>query len=98
MSHIRIEEEGDICGPKTRVFFIASDGMETDISEVCTAVRYEGKIGEANRATLELIKVRTSVREPLVEVVVRDFKRKRFWRFWREINVTTMGQRWRLYR
>lgn len=97
MSHIRIEETGDIAGPRTRIFFIASDGTETDISSVTTSVAYSGKVGEANKATLDLICVRGDVTTPLVEVVLREFKPKR--RRWRRrlADVTHMGTRCREY-
>ncbi len=99
-SHIRIEEAGDVAGRMTRVIFVAKDGTETDISEVTTAVSYSGKVGELNRATVELIKVHGSIRSPLVDVVVRDMKVRR-WRRWTRRylhrDVTTLGKKTREY-
>lgn len=86
-----------VAGPKTRVFFVASDGTETDISACVTGVAVELQVGKPNRARLECIKVVGTVQAELVDVTVRELRvRRPGWRR-RLREVSSFGQRVRTY-
>lgn len=88
MNTIRIVA-GGVFGHQTRVIFTDSEGEETDISNVCKAVSFDIRVGEINRATVELVKVEGEVEAELVDLVVERVK-PRWWRH-RLRDVTALG-------
>lgn len=96
MNTVRIETDG-LVGRQARVFFQPDDGEEVDISSVCTGVRVDIRVDDANTAVLELIKVDGLLHAELVDVVVKHVrpKRQRFWRRLSVHDVTTAGDRFR---
>jgi hypothetical protein len=85
---IRIESRGDIA-MDDRIFYITDTGEEVDISNCITGYEISGEVGEARRATLNVILVQGHVTAELKEIVARHVKPKRRWR--RLIDVTRIG-------
>ena len=85
---LRIEADG-VIGWKTRVFYLEKDAdgneVTTDISDAVSAVDVQIRVGEINRARLEMVRVGGHIHAELVEVVVRDLARRkrRWWLRWR---------------
>jgi len=104
---VRVKTGGMIFGYGDRarvevVRHIEKDGRfeeeVTDISDFVQGMEFpRTKVGELSRVRLDLISVSVESEALLQEVVLRDFPRKRFSRLRRLIDVTTVGQRSRVY-
>lgn len=91
MASVRIENDS-VMAHFTRVVHIADDGTETDISSVCQDIKLHLHVGDANRATVQLIKVQADVLSELSEVAVKELRRAKVPWLRRIRDVTTFNR------
>lgn len=96
MSHIRIENDG-MFGHTGRVVFVATDGTETEISDCICGLTLQMRVGDANTATLDVIKVVGHSTAELLEVAVTELKPRRRRLLQRVVEVTRFGDTTRRY-
>lgn len=86
-----IRIEAGLMGHNARVFYVADDGAETDISTCCRAVTVAVRVGEVTKASLEVfISEGSTFNAEVEDVVVHKIKRRR--RRQRFLKVTGLGQ------
>lgn len=68
-SHLRVVAD-DLLGHNARVYYVARDGTEMEISDIVTGLELNVKLGagEMNTATLETIAVKVDVRAVAEEI------------------------------
>lgn len=94
MSSIRVEIAQ--MAHASRVFFVADDGTETEVSSVVTNIELRGKVGDAVTARLDVVKVAGNASGELTDLLVTDIKLGSRWRK-RLRDITAFGNRERRY-
>lgn len=96
MSCFRFEFDGPV-GHQGRVFFVASDGTETDISACVSGVDFHASVKDINTATIHVVNVKGYAKATeAVNVIVTNLPRRRGWRA-RVREVTHLGSKTREY-
>jgi hypothetical protein len=110
-ARLKIINEGDIAGQKTRILLVGEDDEGNEVTEDLTQglkntrVSVDLKVGEPSVAQLECICVMTKIDAVLDDLVVRHVGHSRFgrlvWRmkkwWWGVTEVTGLGDRQRTY-
>lgn len=90
MNKIRIETDR-VIGSMTKVLYIEDDADPVDISSIVTGINLDIRVGQINKATLDVLKVEVLGEGELVDAIVKTVRPPRWRKLRRLREITTLA-------